>query len=116
MLVTIVMILQYSYFDVVFSLFCHSLQLILIVTITCSTDLDDSPDIHTTCFACCVVVRFSSWISQLVRWNTVHMEAIWKVSLCLWKSFYKSGQDLSVNLSDYVMTLDEFSSVLFRPS
>ena len=45
MMVTLMMILQYSHFDVVFSLFCHSLQLILIVTITCSTDLDDSPDI-----------------------------------------------------------------------
>ena len=45
MLVTIMMILQCSYFDVVFSLFCHSLQFTLIVTINCSTDLDDSLDI-----------------------------------------------------------------------
>ena len=96
------MIPQCSYFDVVFSLFCHSLQFILIVTITCSTDLDDSLDIHTTSLACCVVVRFSSWFSQLVCWNTVHMESGLEGISCLWKSFYQSGQDLSVNLSDYV--------------
>ena len=72
-LVPIMMIPQCSYFDVVFSLFCHSLQFILIVTITCSTDLDDSPDTHTTCLACCVV--FSRlWFSQLVCWNIVHNE------------------------------------------
>ena len=63
MLVTFMMIFQYSYFDVVFSLICHSLQFILIVTITCATDLGDSPDIHTICLACCVVVRFASWFS-----------------------------------------------------
>ena len=93
---------QCSYLDVVYSLFCRSLQFILIVTITCSTDLDDSPDIHTTCLACCVVVRFSSWFSQLVCWNTVHMESGLEGISCVWKSFYKSGQDLSVNLNDYV--------------
>ena len=101
-LVTIMMIPQCYSFDVVFSLFCHSLQFILIVTITCSTDLDDSPDIHTTCLACCVVVRFSSWFSQLVCWSTEHMEIGLEGTPCLWKSCNKSGQDLSVNLSDYV--------------
>ena len=43
-------------------LIISSLQFILIVTITCSTDLDDSPDIHTTCLACCVVVCVSSLV------------------------------------------------------
>ena len=71
--------------------------------ITCSRDLDDSPDIHTTCLACGVVVRFSSWFSQLVCLeHTVHVESGLAAISCLWKSFYKSGQDLSVNLSDYV--------------
>ena len=100
MLNTIMMILQCFYFDVVFSLFFHSVQFILIVTIAFSTDLDVSPDIHTTCLACCVVARFSSWFSQLVCWNTVHMESGLEVISCLWKSFCKSRQDLSVNLSD----------------
>ena len=31
---------------------------------------------------------------------------------CLWKSFYKSGQDLSVNLSDYV---NDAGSILLFP-
>ena len=97
MLVTLMMVLQYSYFDVGFSLFCHSLQLILIVTITCSTDFDDSPDMHTTCLACCVVVCFSSWFSRLVCWNTVHMESGLEGISCLWKPLYTSGQDLSVS-------------------
>ena len=101
MLVPLMVVLQHSHFDYVFSLFCHSLQLILIVTMTCS-DLDDSHDIHTTCLACCVVVRFSSWFSQLVCWNTVHMESGLEGISCLWKPVYKSGQDLSVNLSDYL--------------
>ena len=29
---------------------------------------------------------------------------------CLWKSFYKSGQNLSVNLSDY---MNDVESILF---
>ena len=32
----------------------------------------------------------------------MHMESGLEGISCLWKSFYKSGQDLSVNLSDYV--------------
>ena len=85
-MVTIMMILQCSYFHVVFSFSFHSLQFILIVTITCSTDLDDSPDIHTTCLTCCVVVRSSSWFSQLVCWNTMHMESGLEGISRLWKS------------------------------
>ena len=42
------------------------------------------------------------WFSQLVCWNTVHMESGLDGVSCLWKSLYMSGQNLSVKLSDYV--------------
>ena len=40
--------------------------------------------------------------SQLVCWNTVYMESDLKGISCLNKSFSKSGQNLSVDLSDHV--------------
>ena len=74
----------------------------MIVTITCSTDLDDSPDIHTTCLACCVVFHFSSWFSHLVCLeHGAHGKQSGRYLLFV-KVLYKSGQDLSVNLSDSV--------------
>ena len=91
--------------------FCHAQQFILIVTITGSTDLDDSSDTHTTWFACCVWSFVSRhWFSQLVCWNTVHMESGLEGISCLRKSFYKSGQNLPVNLSDY---MNDVGSILF---
>ena len=42
------------------------------------------------------------WFSQLVCWNTVHMESGLEGISCLWKSFYKSGQNFSLNLSDFL--------------
>ena len=52
------------------------------MTITCSTDLDDFPDIHTTCLACCVCRLFlvigsaSLFVGLRCTWK-----AVWKVSL-----------------------------------
>ena len=40
--------------------------------------------------------------ASLFVWNTVHVESGLEDISCLWKSFCKSGQDLSVHLSDYV--------------
>ena len=108
-LVPIMMIPQCSYFDVVFSLFCHSLQFILIVTITCSTDLDDSPDIHTNCLACCLVLSFLVFGSaSLFVGTSCTMESGLEGISCLWKSLYKSGQDPSVNLSDCINDVGSF--------
>ena len=42
--------------------YCRSLKIILIVTIACSTDLDDSADIHTTCLERCVCRMFLSFV------------------------------------------------------
>ena len=67
-------------FDVVFSLFCHSLQFILIVTLTTLLTYTRLAS------ACCVVVRFSSCFSQIVCWNTVHTESGLEGVSCLWKS------------------------------
>ena len=89
--------------------FCHSLQFILIVTITCSTDLDDSPDMQTTCLACCVCHLFLVIGSASLLEHGAHGKRSGRYHL-LWKSFYKSGQNLSVNLSDY---MNYFRSILF---
>ena len=83
--------------------YCHPLKFILVVTITCSTDHDDSSYIHTTCFACCVCRSFLVIDSaSLLVWNTVHMESGLDGISCLWKYFYNSGQNLSVDWSDHV--------------
>ena len=102
MLVTIMMILQYS-FDVVFSLFCHSLQFILITTITCSTDLDDFHDTHTR-FASRAVLSFVSRLgsASLFVGTRCTWKAVWKVSLVCGSLFTRVDRGLSVNSSVYV--------------
>ena len=42
------------------------------------------------------------WFSQLVCWNTVHMESGPEGISWLWKSFCKNGQNMSVDWSDHV--------------
>ena len=50
------------------------------------------------------------WFCQLVCCNTVHMESGLEGISCLWKSFCKSGQNLSVDWSDH---LNGDGSILF---
>ena len=87
------------------------MQFILIVTIFCSTDLDDSLGLHATCLACCVCRLFLVIGSASLF---VGIRFTWKAGLegisCLWKSLYKSGQNLPVNLSDY---MNDVGSILF---
>ena len=106
-LLTILMISSvFSVFDVVFNPFLSftEVPLLLIVTIVCFTDHDDSSDIHTTCLACCVCRMFPVIGSASLFVGTrCTCKAVLESISCLWKSFYKSGQNLSVDWwSDHV--------------
>ena len=72
------------------------------MTITSSTDCDDSPDKHTSCLTCCVCRSFLALVqTACVLEHGAHGKRSGRYLLFV-EFFDKSGQDLSVNLSDYV--------------
>ena len=85
-------------------------QFILIVAITCSTGLDDSPDIHTTCLVCCVVVCFSSLVQPAcLLEHGAHGKRSGRY-LLFCGSLSTRVDRISVNLSD---RMNDVGSILF---